>query len=90
VCASASTVPPNALWRESGQLCRRACRYPIGSDLALYAVWWRDRQQIGDLAFTTCVLIVERLLFEMSDVAQLSVDRLNVRAWRSVPAQDGL
>lgn len=58
--------------------------------LALYAVWWRDRQQIGDLAFTTCVLIVERLLFEMSDVAQLSVDRLNVRAWRSVPAQDGL
>lgn len=58
--------------------------------LALYAICWRYRGQIGDLAFTARVLIVERLLIEMSEVIQLGVDRPKVRAWRSVDVRDGL
>jgi hypothetical protein len=56
--------------------------------LALYAICWRYRAQIADNAFTAKVLIVERLLIEMTDVADLMADRPRVRAWhKTAPAQ---
>ena len=38
--------------------------------LSPYAICWRYCAQIGDLAFTARMLIAERFLMEMSDVAQ--------------------
>lgn len=54
--------------------------------LAMYAICWRYRVQIGDPKFTAQVLIVERVLVEHADVAELQANNVAVRAWRATAA----
>lgn len=64
----------------------RGIALTVKQRLAMFSICWRYRAQIADPKFTAKVLIVERLLVEGADVAELLDTNVTVRAWRGVPA----